>query len=598
MSRRVRWRIAILLVPLLIVGIWLGLPAFNAARYRAKLDASRQKLKQIGLALHNYHDKHGSFPPAYTLGPDGKPWHSWRVLVLPFMNEQNLYDRYRFDEPWNGPHNKTLQDMRPDAYASKLQKSKLKSITTYLGVVSRRTMWPAHFCVHREDVTDGTSNTVMLLENVGSDVIWSEPREMREKDALALLRPASAATKSPATDRFITLFGDASTRSITPHINRDLFISLLTPKFGEYVVKEGWPVEENSTSQLPEVVEISKYPGTIVLPSPETTLTPNQSCLYCATTQLAWDELRPGVGQPVIVTDSSPTADSLNAHPFPKASLDERAYYVNSARLDDAKSGALFDDFRRRFPNAPVEALGRIPDELPGLRILAYLEKSMPFPDVMERFSKPLLFDKTNVQSFGWPSASGEGNRIPVLNGTVEVRDYAGADDFIVLLKTDSPQKDEIILARIEPDASLQATWITAVDRMQRPKASDVVRELRAVDELQIPILSFGVISPVKELIGLRVPTAKHPDRYIEDARQTIRFRLDEYGAELIADMQMVVGENGDGALHIDPLQPRRLIFDRPFLIAIKEKNATVPYFLAWIGNTDLMELTKKTDTR
>jgi hypothetical protein len=59
------------------------------------------RLRQIGLALQNYHDQHGSFPPAYTLGPDNKPWHSWRVLILPQLGEQKLYQEYRFDEPWD-----------------------------------------------------------------------------------------------------------------------------------------------------------------------------------------------------------------------------------------------------------------------------------------------------------------------------------------------------------------------------------------------------------------------------------------------------------------------------------------------------------------
>ncbi len=182
---------------------------------------------------------------------------------------------------------------------------------------------------------------------------------------------------------------------------------------------------------------------------------------------------------------------------------------------------------------------------------------------------------------------------MPVLKETVEVRDYTSRDDFILLLKSDSAKQDEIILARIKPAATLRATWEAVADRISKPKADQVVRELRAIDELQIPIISFGVVSPVTELIGLGLPTATRPNRFIADARQTMRFRLDEYGAELIADMQMIVGENGDGALHIDPLEPRYFVLDGPFLLVLKENSATVPYFLAWIGNVDLIELAK-----
>ena len=65
--------------------------------------------KQIALALHNYHDQHNSFPPAFSQGKDGKPLLSWRVLILPFLDQQQaLYDQFHLDEAWDSPHNRTL----------------------------------------------------------------------------------------------------------------------------------------------------------------------------------------------------------------------------------------------------------------------------------------------------------------------------------------------------------------------------------------------------------------------------------------------------------------------------------------------------------
>lgn len=600
MSRAVRWALGILTASLVIVMIAL---VVSGIRNEANRRASRQKLKQIGIALHAYHDKYECFPPAYVRGPDGKPWHSWRVLLLPFLDQQKLYDRYRFDEPWNGPNNKQLQSLRPDAFASPLQQSRGRGITTYLGVVSRRTMWPAHFSISLSDVTDGPSNTIMLIENGRSDVIWSEPREMREADAIALLRPmpapdaaTGAATPPQTSDLILLLFGDGSLRAIAPYLNRDLFVSMLTPKYGAVMVDEGWPVDEAAPSRIPTVVDISKYPGTVVLTTADAAFDPNKSSVYCATTQLAWDYLRPTNGLPVAVGVVSPTADSLNAHPFPKDALDEKSYYVGSGRLDKDSSAAMFNDFRARFPNAPVEALENSND-LEGTRILAYLEKSLPFPDVMTRFELPLTFETKAIESFGWPANKNSQSESQVLISTVEVRDYTSEKDFIVLLKTNSPKRDEIILARVAPEASLEATWLAVADRIKSPKVSNVVRELREIDELQIPILSFGVVATLKDLIGLPISTAQIPGRHIADARQTIRFRLDEYGAELIADTQMIIGDFGDDP-PVNPRAPRRLIFDGPFLIAMKQKSAEVPYFLAWIGNADLMEMTKATDSR
>lgn len=596
MSRQTWWTVWILVV-LLALGVWPAFEAISFARQKAQLSASRGKLKQIGLALHNYHDKYDCFPPAYTLGPDGKPWHSWRVLLLPFLDEQKLYDRYRFDEPWDGPHNRELQALRPESYASALQQSRLKTITTYLGVVSRRTMWPAHFSVKISDVTDGTSTTVQLLQNVDSDVVWSEPREMREKDALALLPPKNPRQQSSsAVPPIPSLFADGSVRVLSAQINRDLFFSLLTPRYAQYVVADGWPREEGATSKLPETIDASHYPQTHILAVADSPVILHETSVSCATVQLAWDLLRPGADQPVVVTNANSVVDALNANPFPKDALSKEDYFAGASGLDAGKSAKLFEEFRERFPNAPVEMLGN-PGDLTGIRILTYLQKSLPFFDVLERFSEPFQFkhgeQSTDVKSFGWPAVHGEAGEKPVLKETVEIRDYTGREDFILLLKSDSAKQDEIILARIAPAATLRATWEAVADRMSKPKAKQVIREMRGIDRLQVPIISFGVTSPVSELIGLAIPTATNSGRFIADARQTMRFRLDECGAELIADTQMIVGDFGDDEPVVDLSQPRMLVFDGPFLLVLKEKSATVPYFLAWIGNTDLMELSK-----
>ncbi len=86
----------------------------------ARMAAARtdciNNLKQIGLALHNYHTKHESFPPAYSRGKDGKPLLSWRVLVLPFLGEQALYDQFHLDEAWDSPHNRALISKMPAVY--------------------------------------------------------------------------------------------------------------------------------------------------------------------------------------------------------------------------------------------------------------------------------------------------------------------------------------------------------------------------------------------------------------------------------------------------------------------------------------------------
>ncbi len=93
------------------------LSSIYAAREAARRSQCSNNLKQIGLALHMYHDTFNALPPAYLTDANGKPMHSWRVLILPFMEGQAIYDQYRFDEPWDGPHNSQLAAKMPAVFA-------------------------------------------------------------------------------------------------------------------------------------------------------------------------------------------------------------------------------------------------------------------------------------------------------------------------------------------------------------------------------------------------------------------------------------------------------------------------------------------------
>jgi uncharacterized protein DUF1559 len=69
------------------------------------------------VAVATYHDTYGTLPPAYIADAEGKPLHSWRVLLLPFLEQRELYEQYDFDEPWDGPNNRKLLAQRPSVFA-------------------------------------------------------------------------------------------------------------------------------------------------------------------------------------------------------------------------------------------------------------------------------------------------------------------------------------------------------------------------------------------------------------------------------------------------------------------------------------------------
>jgi hypothetical protein len=85
--------------------------------------SATNNLRQIGLALHQFNETYGRLPPAVLYDKKGQPLHSWRVLVLPFLEEKALYREFRLDEPWDSPHNSPLIARMPRVYAPRSEKA-------------------------------------------------------------------------------------------------------------------------------------------------------------------------------------------------------------------------------------------------------------------------------------------------------------------------------------------------------------------------------------------------------------------------------------------------------------------------------------------
>jgi len=112
----------------------------QAARTAAGRSQSMNNLKQIGLAMHNYHDTHGRFSPQAIRSKDGKPLLSWRVAILPFLDAEALYKEFHLDEPWDSEHNKKLIERMPAALASPAlgDERRAKGMTSYLVPLTRQ----------------------------------------------------------------------------------------------------------------------------------------------------------------------------------------------------------------------------------------------------------------------------------------------------------------------------------------------------------------------------------------------------------------------------------------------------------------------------
>jgi len=100
------------------IAVALLLPAVQAARESARRMQGSNNLKQQLLAMHNFHDTHNGFPAAYSTNKDGKPLLSWRVHILPYIEQQPLYNEFKLDEPWDSEHNKKLIAKMPQVFRS------------------------------------------------------------------------------------------------------------------------------------------------------------------------------------------------------------------------------------------------------------------------------------------------------------------------------------------------------------------------------------------------------------------------------------------------------------------------------------------------
>lgn len=182
-----------LLIVVAIIGIVIALllPARRGTREVARRNQCLNSLKQIAIALQNYADVHHALPPAYTTDADGKPLHSWRTLILPYVEEQQLFDSIDFTKPWDDPAN---------AQANKTNLSFFQcpsvdipeTYTTYLAIVTPNSCLQPTTPRALSDIKDGASQTWMIVEvDAKHAVPWMAPTDADENTVLSLGGPNS-----------------------------------------------------------------------------------------------------------------------------------------------------------------------------------------------------------------------------------------------------------------------------------------------------------------------------------------------------------------------------------------------------------------------
>jgi len=207
-------------------------------RERAAKAGCVNNLKQIGLAMHNYHSQYKSFPPAYTVDKAGKPLLSWRVLILPYLEQDALYKEFHLDEPWDSEHNRALIDRMPPTYHCPAGSSKRADLgkTTYLTPRGKATIFPGSEGIKIQKITDGTSNTIFVVDAANDRAVtWTKPDDWDVDPKLDL---KGIFGHHPGGTPFS--FADGSVRFIKETVDPKTLEMLITRDGGEVISSDAY----------------------------------------------------------------------------------------------------------------------------------------------------------------------------------------------------------------------------------------------------------------------------------------------------------------------------------------------------------------------
>jgi hypothetical protein len=186
-------------------------------------------LKLLGLAMGVFaHANNGRFPPA-AISKDGKPLLSWRVAILPSLDQKALYGKFHLDEPWDSPHNKSLLAEMPAVYAPVVPKGPERHSTYYQVFVGPGSLFDGEEGTRLTDVTDGLGWTLMVVE-AAEPVAWTKPEDVSFQRQGPLPKLGGQ-----FEDGFYVAFADYSARFLSRKIVPETLRALITRNDGEVI---------------------------------------------------------------------------------------------------------------------------------------------------------------------------------------------------------------------------------------------------------------------------------------------------------------------------------------------------------------------------
>lgn len=313
-----------------------------------------------------------------------------------------------------------------------------------------------------------------------------------------------------------------------------------------------------SDKKFTEVKKLSDYKNTQFIPTLENTISNDKNSIYCATLLFAWDEIRKEINSPLTISSEYRELNLLNSS---KSFLDvlKNNEYESSIEIDE---------------NLIIAK--------------AEFSKSLPFEFKLQSYTNKLVFDNQKVASFG-------------INGyndyeqlkTIKIIYYKNDNNFIIKLLP-KEREHEIILFKTSQSFYSIAEMTSEIKKLTEIGISEIKNDkinwkyyINEDDKIIIPKINFNIETNYKSLEGNNF-NAELQNYIVEKAWQRTAFILNESGAEIESEAEIEVAAVEE-AVEIEKRQPKKLIFDKPFLILLKRKDAKNPYFGLWTTNTELM---------
>jgi hypothetical protein len=314
-----------------------------------------------------------------------------------------------------------------------------------------------------------------------------------------------------------------------------------------------------------------------------------KNVIWCASFQLAWDRLAQNVFRaPPAVAHAEEVVSQLNGSKFSEDNLPGGCYFATAGLCADGIVGKIDKEMQRRFRKSP-----RLDLTAPSNTIVAYgyLEVNTPFRVPFFENNERFVFcdskgKQTNVTSFGIRRKD-EGvyrrlrDQVRVLYAAeMDARTMAMEFAEFVLDPCCDSSPNQIILACVKPAETLRATVEYIEKLISSARTPPNNGKLDVIDVLLIPNMAWNITHHFAELEGpdKQCLNKGFEGNYITNALQIIRFRLDRSGAELASE----------AAILYKGLAPP-YYFNRPFVIYVKKRGGTTPFFVMYVDNAELL---------